>query len=269
MESLLIVLMGLLYIYMILVHNSPTEHKITIYIFSTRKYLNMRKMYKMMISLVVTSILMSPVIAIDNQSINSPNIYKILIDQNYGFFRIYEMYDNMLAKDINSKNGILNISKGDTIIFVSNTVSDNTLTIVSEEQLWDDEDGILKYSGREFSHTFYNFGIYNIYIKERPLLKQRIIVGPIDMNTTDKIDINETKLNMTNNTEVEQINATKTISTKQNLTNMTKSNLSNMSDKNNATIVKQNSVPSKSSTLIRTVALLTILTLSVIYLMRE
>ncbi len=86
-------------------------------------------------------------------------------------------------------------------MFVSNTKPDNWLTIISEEKLWNDK--VLNYGGKEFSYKFNNSGIYNVYIKERPLLKQKIIVGPIIINGTNKKVTNVIKQNVTivNNTQ--------------------------------------------------------------------
>lgn len=241
----------------------------------------MRKICKLVISLIVTSVLMSPIVAMDNQSIDNPAIYRVLIDQNYGFYRIYEMHDNVPNTDITdiySKNGTLNISKGDTMIFVSDTMPDRLLTIISKEKLWTDKNGTLKYSGKEFSYTFNKSGIYNIHIKGKPQLRQKIVVGSmdigyidtIDANDTVTIDNNDTELNQTNDTgttdtndiELNQTNDTGTIDT-----NDTEPNKTNDPGQNNTTVVSQNSIISKSSVLVRTEVLLIILILSVIYLL--
>src|SRR3989304_8414795 len=114
------------------------------------------------ILLTIMFILILPVTAMRDESIKDPVIYKIIIDMNYGFVRMYEMYDHYLGKEINSKNGILNISKGDSIIFVSD--SDKRLILISNEKLWDEK--VLQYSGKEFRHDFNNSGTYNFYLKE-------------------------------------------------------------------------------------------------------
>ena len=195
----------------------------------------MRKMYKTVLLLIIMSILIFPVVAIDSQSIKDPVTYKILVDQNYGFFRTFEMYDKISGNQIYPENGTLDISKGDIVTFVSDTMPDRRLTIISEEKLWSDTNGTLKVGGKELSYAFNRSGTYNMYIKERPLLKQIIIVGPIDVNTT-----NATKSNLTNDTKPSPANITGT----KNLTNVTKSNLANGSGQNNIT---QNPVTTKSN----------------------
>lgn len=202
----------------------------------------MRKIYKTVILLTMVSMLMSPVIAVDNQSANKSVTYRILIDQHYGFFRTYEMYDKLLGKEMFQENNTLNISKGDIVIFASDTMPDAFLTVISEEKLWSDKKGALKYSGKEFNYTFNKSGIYNMYIKEHYLLKQRIIVGPIDINDTNETWTNTTKPNLTNDTKPSLTNVTKT----QNSTNTTESNLAIKQDQNSTGSIKQNSTINKS-----------------------
>lgn len=198
----------------------------------------MRKMYKMIIPLIMMYILISPVIAVDNSSIKNQATYRILIDQHYGFFRTYEMHDKLLGDEIIQENNTLNISKGDIIIFASDTIPDVYLTVISKENIWSVDVGTLKYGGKEFSYTFNKSGIFNMYLKEHPLLKQKIIVGPLDINETNATDTN---INLTNDTKP-QTNITKA----QNSTNTTGSNLTVASSQNKSTAVRQNSTTNKS-----------------------
>lgn len=177
----------------------------------------MRIIYKITILIITISILVSPVFAMDNQSSNSAT-YRILIDQHYGFFRVFEMNGKLFGKELDNENRTLNISRNDTVIFVSDTIPDKRLTIVSNEELWKDK--VLKYSGKEFDYTFNKSGIYDMFIKEYPPLKQKIIVGPIDINISNTI--NDTKPNLTNiinNTNMTiESGSTNTMSVKQDST---------------------------------------------------
>ena len=75
-------------------------------------------------------------------------------------------------------------------------------------------------------------------IKERRILKQKIIVGPIDIN-----EINAKKPNVANVTKTSDIKLGQTnVTTK----NSTKQNLVTTSDQNNTGIMKQNSTTDKS-----------------------
>lgn len=186
----------------------------------------MRILYKLIISLIIMFILISPVVAIDNQSIKDPVTYRVFVDQYYGFYRVFEMDGTLDGNEIDigfnisnkTLNATLNIFRGDTIIWTNDATPDpdTTMTIVSKEKLWnlsrekwlDRENGTLKSSGKEFSHTFNNPGIYNIYIKERPILTQKIIVGPIDINATNATKSNLTMKSGQNNTTAIKKNAT-------------------------------------------------------------
>lgn len=206
----------------------------------------MRKMYRMILLLIMISIFISPVFAEDNQTMENHTTYRVLIDQYYGFFRAFEMYDKISGKELIQENRTLNISKGDTVIFVSDTIPDKYLTIVSKEKLWSDNNGTLKYSGKEISYTFKESGIYHVSIKERPLLKQKIIVGPLDANYTEIIDTNDNESNLTNVTEQNQTNITN--DTKLNQTNVTYINdTESNSTQNNTTAIKQNATLNKSN----------------------
>jgi len=63
----------------------------------------MRKMNTLIIMSIIIYILGSPVMGIDNKSVEKHVTYKVLIDQNYGFFRAFEMYDKLLGKEINQQ----------------------------------------------------------------------------------------------------------------------------------------------------------------------
>lgn len=219
----------------------------------------MRKRYKIIILLIIMYVLMSPGIAVDNKPIKDPIIYRVFIDQYYGFYRVFEENDKLLGDEIDSGfdtsnktlNATLNISRGDTVIWTNDAVPNKKMTIVSKEKLWniskekvfDRENGTLNSNGKEFSYTFNKSGIYNVYVKERPILKQKIIVGPLDPNATNVAGTDKTRSN-TNGTKPSQTTVTKT----QNSTNTTGSNLTTKSSQNNTTAIRQNSTTNKSGT---------------------
>lgn len=202
----------------------------------------MRKMYKMIILLIIISISVSPVVSIDDQSTKDPVTYKVLIDQYFGFYRVFEMDGTLFGTEIDSGfnssnkslNATLNISIGDTIIWTNDAAPSKMMTIISKEKLWnlsreklwDRENGTLRSNGKEFNYTFNKSGIYNVYVKERRILKQKITVGSIDTN-----DTNDTSPGLTSVTQ----------------TNDTKSNLTMKSGQNNTTAIKQNATLNKSN----------------------
>ena len=189
--------------------------------------------YKTIIVLILIYILIFPIFAKENQSIQKPITYKILTDQNYGFFRTYIMDGSKFGKEIFTENNTLNISEGDSITILSDTMPDKLLTIISEEKLWNDK--ILKQSGKEFTYVFNKSGVYNLHIKERPLLKEKIIV------------LSNHSENKTNESVIK-----KSISNK---TNKTTSNPMIKPKRLNTTVVSQNTTNNRSNSPIISISL--------------
>lgn len=104
-----------------------------------------------------------------------PSVYKSFVDEYYGFKRVIETNYTPIVY----QNLTLNISVGDKVIWVSDS-SDYTLTIVSEQGLWDMNDtrAKLRWNYQEFNYTFTQPGTYGVYIKEFRLAHQKIIVNP-------------------------------------------------------------------------------------------
>ncbi len=239
----------------------------------------MRKTCKLTLLLIMISMLISPVVTIDNQPFKDPVTYRIIVDQDYGFFRIYKMTDNKISSDyIIPENNTLIISEGDIVTFASDSKSDQRLTIISEEQLWSDEDGSLAYAGKEFSYKFDNSGIFNVYIKENPSLEQKIVIetnelesivtnGSIDTN--DTIDTNELESIVTNDTI--DTNELKSIVTNDTIdTNELKSIVTNDTIDTNEfeSIVTNDTIDTNGSTLyMRIVLLLVVGSLSLLSMM--
>lgn len=102
-------------------------------------------------------------------------IYKSFVDQDYGFKRVVEsnytpfVYENLT----------LNIHPGDTVIWINDADPDERLTIISEQDLWDNTSAILRWNRKEYSYTFTQPGTYSVYIKEyRRVQHQSIVVSP-------------------------------------------------------------------------------------------
>lgn len=208
----------------------------------------MRKMYITVILLVMISILISPVIGDDN-STKKPVTYRVFVDNQQGFNRIYDI---TLNKPVYSQNRTLNIYRGDTIIWTNNI--DKRLTIVSEQKLWDNKSGLLAWEYKGFNYTFTGPGIYNIYIKEYPTLKQKIIVGPIEQDSTSKNIINMT--NTESNITTIKPNSTNITTVKQNST----SNAPNITMKPAKSLYSD--IRSRFDTIILVIVLLSIYVLS-------
>jgi len=107
--------------------------------------------------------------------LREPLIYKTFVDQDYGFKRVIEINYRPFVY----QNLTLNVSAGDTMIWVNEANPDEKLTIVSEQGLWNYTSAILMQNYKQFNYTFTQPGTYGVYIKEYPRIPhQRIIVTP-------------------------------------------------------------------------------------------
>lgn len=166
----------------------------------------MRKIYFI---ILMMSILISPAMGEDNQS-NNNTTYRVFVDNTYGFYRVYAV-NNMAS--VSYENRTLNISKGDTVIWINDAVPDTKLTIMNKQNLWDRHDGELRWNYKQFIHNFNKSGIYDIYISEYSRFQQKIIVGPIETTINNKTvsATNVTKPDLTfNNSNDKKINVSTT-----------------------------------------------------------
>lgn len=109
-----------------------------------------------------------------SESISIEPAYKSFVDDVYGFYRVIHP-----SKSVTYNDNILTINTGETVIWVSDS-NDYTLTIVSEQGLWNDTDAKLRWSYQQFGHRFDTEGEYSVYIKEFPALKhQKIVVKSV------------------------------------------------------------------------------------------
>ena len=152
---------------------------------------------------------------IENGSIT----YKSLIDEYKGF---YKVFNEQTGKYITYENYMLDINVGDNVIWINDDATD-TVTIISEQNLWNDDEGTLVYTGRRINYTFGSTGIYTFHLKENESLQQIIIVSNADNIT------NMTEDNITDTTNMTEDNITDT-------TNMTEDNITDttsMTEDNN------------------------------------
>lgn len=97
------------------------------------------------------------------------------MDQYYGFKRVIEANYTPFTYE----NFTLNIYVGDTITWVNDADPDEKLTILSEQNLWNESRGMLRWNYQFINYTFTQPGTYGVYIKEYPRKQhQRIIVNP-------------------------------------------------------------------------------------------
>ncbi len=108
----------------------------------------------------------------------SPAVYMVVVDDNYGFYEVR----NIEPGNISFKyvNNTLNINAGDNVIWENQADNNNDLTILSEQNLWDNKSGYLRYNYDTFNYTFKQPGTYQLYLKDEPLISpQTIVVAPL------------------------------------------------------------------------------------------
>ncbi len=100
-----------------------------------------------------------------------PAVYRSEVDDSYGFYKVSSVNS---TQPVLYKNLTLTIYTGDKVRWISD--SDYTITIVSEQGLWDNTSAILRWRYKEFNYTFTQPGEYGVYIKEEPRIKHQIII---------------------------------------------------------------------------------------------
>lgn len=104
-----------------------------------------------------------------------PRFYKTDVDQWYGFPTVREINNTPFVYE----NHTLNIYSGDNVMWINDADPDETLTVVSEQGLWDNVTGKLRWNYQEINYTFIEPGTYGVYIREYPrLIHQKIVVSP-------------------------------------------------------------------------------------------
>ncbi len=102
-------------------------------------------------------------------------VYKFYVHDIDGFYRVRALNTTQIPEYTNLT---LRINAGDKVIWESES-EDYTITIVSEQGLWDNTSAKLLISSKQFSYTFTQSGIYGVYVKEFPKIRrQKIIVNP-------------------------------------------------------------------------------------------
>lgn len=127
----------------------------------------------------------------NNSSNKTPETYKVLVDGYYGFYRVYNLSTGEEISGEEYDNNTLYIHVGDIIVWSNEDLSES-FTIASEPKLWSDRKGYLT-SGKKFSYTFNQSGMYDIYIRQIKMPNQTVIVES-SLNRTTRADsaINKT-----------------------------------------------------------------------------
>lgn len=102
-------------------------------------------------------------------------VYKFYVHDIDGFYRVRALNTTQIPE---YTNYTLRINAGDKVIWESES-ENYTITIVSEQGLWDNTSAKLRWDTQQFSYTFTQPGTYGIYVREFPKIRrQKIIVMP-------------------------------------------------------------------------------------------
>lgn len=100
-----------------------------------------------------------------------PSVYKVFVDDALGFKRVIEL--NYTPFEYINLTLVINVS--DKVIW-TNDADMESLTIVSEQNLWDNQSAYLRYVYNSFNYTFTQPGTYGFYIKEKPRVRHQTII---------------------------------------------------------------------------------------------
>lgn len=136
--------------------------------------------YLIVASIVIFVLMSIPIDAIDNSKTIEGTVYRSLVDQDYGFYRVIDITTHKSAPYVNNT---LTIYVGDTVIWENDATPDEPLTIINEQRLWGNKSAYLRWNYQKFSYTFNQSGNYSVYISEYPReTHQKIIVNDVPGN---------------------------------------------------------------------------------------
>lgn len=111
----------------------------------------------------------------DTSVSTNTTMYLSLVNDGLGFYKVRNI--ETIPRKFTYDNHILNINIGDTLIW-ENDADISTLTIVSDQHLWNDQVGRIKV-GQKINYKFDKPGTYTFRIKEASSMVQKIIVSNI------------------------------------------------------------------------------------------
>jgi len=110
-----------------------------------------------------------------------PSVYKVYVDGTDGFYQVRNTQPGNITYV--NKTLTLNINAGDSIRWENWDYYDWPLTIMSEQNLWDNKTGYLKYKYKPFNYTFKQPGTYGVYIEDPRVPHMTIIVAAVETPT--------------------------------------------------------------------------------------
>jgi plastocyanin len=138
----------------------------------------------------VPTIPADPVISVNFEGVNTTMVvstpspvryttYRSFVTDGLGFYRIRNV--EVPPVPFTYEDRILNINSGDTILWI-NDADAATITIVSDQNLWDDKVGQIKV-GATINYKFDSPGTYTFHVKGTSM-RQTIIVGGMGYEPT-------------------------------------------------------------------------------------
>jgi hypothetical protein len=107
------------------------------------------------------------IIFIITSQISSASSYRVFVDKEFGFFGVQSNSTDI----INYTNSTLHINIGDTIEWENFVATDERVTIVSDNRLWNETDAILGWNYKIFSYNFNKKGTYRVHLKENSIYR--------------------------------------------------------------------------------------------------
>lgn len=109
--------------------------------------------------------------------------YNSYVDLDDGFDRVTVVESPTFPYYPNYINNVLTINASDTVSWGNTHNKDFTkdlrITLISQQELWNEKDSYLKWNTRTFSYRFEKPGVYGVYVKENAKFHQTIVVNPI------------------------------------------------------------------------------------------
>lgn len=109
--------------------------------------------------------------------------YNSYVDLDDGFDRVTVVDAPTFPHYPNYTNNVLTINVSDTVSWGNTHNNDLTkdlrITLISQQELWNEKDSYLKWNTRTFGYRFEKPGVYGVYVKENAKFHQTIVVNPI------------------------------------------------------------------------------------------
>lgn len=125
---------------------------------------------------VIILVILSSLMIVDG---SVPTTYRSFVTDGLGFYKIRNV--EVPPAPFTYEDRILNINQGDSIIWI-NDADAETITIVSDQSLWNDKVGQIKV-GATINYKFDEPGTYTFHVKDTSM-RQTIIVGGVGYEPT-------------------------------------------------------------------------------------